>query len=209
MSGLRQHLTALFGEAIFEWGLFERYPGSLKFELSTGGSHLQMFVEALDNARLILGPVACLSEQFYVNFTSFQPHPLAAQAELLNAVSHCQLQRLPAEAESVFEPSEDDTDTSDSHHLLLPLELKQLDSVLWLALGKDLGIRPRFTGDIRLFWPQQGLAVHPYDDRGMDVVGPNQELLSLLYRSFAHRLEARCAPITQAYFAEAQHKPAG
>lgn len=207
MSGLRQRLTALFGDAIFEWGLFDRYPGSLKFELSTGGSPLQMFVQALDNARLILGPVACLSEQFYVNFTSFQAHPLAAQAELLGAVSHCQLQRLPAEAESGSEASKDDTD--DSHHLLLPLDLQQLDSVLWLALGKDLGIRPRFSGDIRLFWPEQGLAVHPYDDRGMDVVGPNRELISLLYHAFAHHLEATCAPITQAYFAEAQHKPAG
>lgn len=62
-----------------------------------------------------------------------------------------------------------------------PLSL--LQNLLWCALAKDFGtIRPSPFCDIYLFNPALRVMALPYDDRGMDVVGPNREFLRQLYQ---------------------------
>lgn len=56
-----------------------------------------------------------------------------------------------------------------------------LHRLLWGALAKDLGIRPSLGGDLYVADPARGVLVHPYDDRGMDVIGPSHALLAELY----------------------------
>ena len=43
-------------------------------------------------------------------------------------------------------------------------------------------IQPNPGCDVYLFNLQKKVVVFPYDDRGMDVVGPNRELLAVLYK---------------------------
>lgn len=58
------------------------------------------------------------------------------------------------------------------------------DTLLWCALSKELPpIEPRPLCDVYLFSLKKSILVFPYDDRGMDVVGPNGEFLSTLYET--------------------------
>jgi hypothetical protein len=58
-----------------------------------------------------------------------------------------------------------------------------LQNLLWCALTVDFGsIRPRPRCDVYLFSLEDRVMVFPYDDRGMDVVGPNHTLLAKLYQ---------------------------
>jgi Domain of unknown function (DUF3885) len=62
----------------------------------------------------------------------------------------------------------------------VPLELMQ--NILWCALARDFDtIKPNPGCLLYLFNLQSGLMVWPYDDRGLDVVGTNREVLTGLY----------------------------
>jgi len=56
--------------------------------------------------------------------------------------------------------------------------------VLWSAIGADLGIGPNLPGWLYLVDFERRLIVHPYDDRGMDVIAMDRETLLPLYREF-------------------------
>lgn len=61
-----------------------------------------------------------------------------------------------------------------------------LPSLLWCAFAKDFGnIRPRTACSVYLFNLKAEILVFPYDDRGMDIVGPNHKMLSNIY--FKHK----------------------
>ncbi|WP_435870135.1 DUF3885 domain-containing protein [Eleftheria terrae] len=60
-----------------------------------------------------------------------------------------------------------------------------LHRFLWCAFSRDFGsVRPRPACDCYLFNLADGVMVWPYDDRGMDVVGPNHALLAKLYARY-------------------------
>ena len=56
--------------------------------------------------------------------------------------------------------------------------------LLWGALAADLCIRPRLLCEVYLADVERGVLAHPYDDRGMDVIGPDKALLKELYDRF-------------------------
>ena len=59
----------------------------------------------------------------------------------------------------------------------------QLQCLLWIACASDFSaIAPRPSCSIRLFDLAKNILVFPYDDRGMDIVGPNHGLLASLYK---------------------------
>ncbi len=75
--------------------------------------------------------------------------------------------------------------------LTLSFELSKdmLQIVLWAALAKDFGfIQPRPLADFYIISLSQKIAIFPYDDRGMDVVGDNQVKLLYLYQKYSDYL---------------------
>ncbi|WP_299869699.1 DUF3885 domain-containing protein [uncultured Roseobacter sp.] len=58
-----------------------------------------------------------------------------------------------------------------------------IKEALWLALGSELGIRPAATGSLYFVDFENRIVLHPYGDRGMDVIAMRREALSDLYRS--------------------------
>ena len=58
-----------------------------------------------------------------------------------------------------------------------------LRGVLWLALGSELGIRPTVHAQVYIVDFDRSIALHPYDDRGMDVVSMDKKHLSGLYET--------------------------
>jgi hypothetical protein len=76
-----------------------------------------------------------------------------------------------------------------------------LPNLLWCALASDFGsIKPNPGCSYYLFNLQEGLLAFPYDDRGMDVVGPNRDLLTMLYRKYGTYLLDYDRPAMQRSF---------
>ncbi|WP_159086906.1 DUF3885 domain-containing protein [Loktanella sp. Alg231-35] len=59
---------------------------------------------------------------------------------------------------------------------------RKIREILWLALGAELGIKPRVNAGIYIVDFDRSIALHPYDDRGMDVVAMDKKHLSDLYQ---------------------------
>ena len=86
----------------------------------------------------------------------------------------------------------EDEEFADSvwHHIAFKIPCEYLLNALWCALSADFGscLKPNPMAGIYLFNLDKGVMVFPYDDRGMDVVGPNKSLLKMLYDQFDHYL---------------------
>ena len=66
------------------------------------------------------------------------------------------------------------------------VEKEQLREVLWLTLASELGIQPAVPADVYIVDFDKSIAIHPYDDRGMDVVSMDRENLAHVYEK--HKL---------------------
>jgi hypothetical protein len=94
---------------------------------------------------------------------------------------------------------------SDAERVFMAFRLGRdaMHRLLWGALAPSLGIRPELVCDVYLADLERGVLAHPYDDRGMDVIGPNQALLRDLYTRFNAYLLDHDRPRMDADFGEA------
>ena len=183
---LRQQIETLFQGKAFERPLFHKHPGGLRFELCEGGSHLEQFLTALRKAMTICADVFPAGSRLTLCVRIHtKSNPSAHRAELRelrNAGLH-----LPKTHEVWLEPLNPDDwfETTEPEWWLnvafeVPLELMQ--NILWCAVARDFAMsKPNPGCLLYLFNLQSELIVWPYDDRGMDVVGPNHEALAGLY----------------------------
>ena len=58
-----------------------------------------------------------------------------------------------------------------------------IKQALWLALGAEIGIRPASNASLFFVDFENRIVLHPYDDRGMDVIAMRKEALADLYWS--------------------------
>lgn len=180
----RAEIEHVFGVEPFANGLFYQHERALRFELSHGTTYIDMFLNAYSRASAIiasaLGTISrvgvCLAFHGRGNLLS----SLSAFRELkecgvnvpqAHALWHCKI-----EDSVIFE--------SGQHYrsfVCFEIDQPQLRALLWGAIANELGIRPRVVCDLYFFHTKLGLIAHPYDDRGMDVAGPNQPALQYLY----------------------------
>lgn len=183
---LRQAIERTFDGKAFLRPLFYRYPGGLRFRLSEGGAILEQFLSALATCRAICSEIfdtegsltACIR-------VAAEPGRFAyreVMAELRAAGVRIPAARVLWQG-STGNPNEA-PDEEDWIHLAFQAPLSQLTGLLWCAMAADFGnIRPRPNCCIYLFHLEHRVMVWPYDDRGMDVAGPNQDFLAQLYRN--------------------------
>jgi hypothetical protein len=84
--------------------------------------------------------------------------------------------------------SESDDDDFFRHFILFTVSKKYLKNVIWGALASDLGIKPRGGGRFYIYCLTTKALLHPYDDRGMDLIVPNKEYATDLFKKFNHYL---------------------
>ncbi|HYW07655.1 MAG TPA: DUF3885 domain-containing protein, partial [Longimicrobium sp.] len=82
------------------------------------------------------------------------------------------------------EDYEDEHGSEQRRFVAFRAEPASLTRLAWVALGGDLGIRPAIRAAVTVADVERGILVHPYDDRGMDVIGPNRELMAAAYSRF-------------------------
>ncbi len=103
--------------------------------------------------------------------------------------------------EPVEKTGDDEPDMGVWHHIAFCLQPEMLSSALWCALATDFPfIQPNPHALVYLIDAEQRVALFPYDDRGMDVIGDNHSLLSDLYHRFNHYLLEYDRPLMTRYY---------
>lgn len=183
---MRGTIESIFQGKAFLRPLFYSYPGGLRFELSEGGNEIQQFLLAIHKASAICASIfpaaapitVCLRAMAKPNLFAHRPLLLALRAAGISIPSSRCIWLEPASPDDGFEPE----DNTSWLHIAFEAPVSLLQNFLWCAFATDLAsIRPRPRCNIYLFSLSNRVMVFPYDDRGMDVVGPNHTLLSQLY----------------------------
>lgn len=171
-----------------------RSPYRLRFELSTGGSPISMFISAFGRARRLaraalpldrpLAIVADYPSAYWVITPDQRISPDTSVFELLKEMG------VPTDAaeaswKSPFYPAnEDDEDRELCEHRAVRLGWDEADILLWNNIAQNIGVEPRAPVLSKLADPEQGIVVNAYDDRGMDVIALSPAPIEHLYRRF-------------------------
>lgn len=177
--GLRAELHRVFGARAFVPAMYYANAPALRFELSRDGHHIDLFTQAYDRAREIVEVVFAGSQTVRAVLLSLDGEPLLRRLDEFRSIRRCGV-RLRRPRALWREGDGEDQKTC----VAFPVPVAELHRLLWGALAGDLGVRPMIPALVYLADPERGVVVHPYDDRGMDVAGPNHALLRALYERF-------------------------
>lgn len=184
---LQHQIDEIFEGKAFDRPLYYAYPGGLRFGLSEAGTYIEQFLIALHKARSICADLFPDEGSLLVCLRVYSRANPFAHRPVLAALRDAGI-RIPEDRVQWSEAvPEDDRVTDDQAEYWVNIAfrppLSLLQNLLWCALAKDFGnIQPRPLCDIYLFNPGLRVVAFPYDDRGMDVVGPNRAVLRHLYQ---------------------------
>lgn len=166
----------------YRHALFYRFPGGLRFELSEGGSPLDMALSALRKATIVCDDVFAGEECILVHLMADAPASRFGLRTMLKEL-HVAGVALPKEREVWLdkgEPGDDDDEIV--IHCAFEVPAAKLQNLLWCAVTADLrSLRPNPHCFIYLLNTNKQIVVHAYDDRGMDVISLNKPALAGLY----------------------------
>lgn len=185
---LRSCITSLGGPTPYRHALFYRYPGGLRFELSEGGSALDQVLAALRKATAICADIFDDRGLILVHLQkcTADGNPFSLR-HTLRELGSAGIE-IPRRRESwvVTEEEVGEPDVVDALHwvnLAFELPVAKLQNLLWCAFTRDFtSVSPNPGCGVYLIEPSKEILVHPYDDRGMDIIGPGVDILRDLYR---------------------------
>lgn len=205
---LRDALFTRFGRDAFGDGVFYARAPALRFELSRGGGHVAQFLQAMDRGREILAGIFPAGTPLVAVLVLHEPPSRATVRRAVTALRRLGVQPERPRAVWAEPPTEEETrraredadvsagegdageggageDEGTRTFVAFSCGTEAVPLLLWAAAAADLGVRPRLPGRVYLADVAGGLLAHPYDDRGMDAVGPNHARLAELHRAFA------------------------
>ncbi|QDT92752.1 DUF3885 domain-containing protein [Gimesia algae] len=185
---IRSQINSMFAGKAFDRPLFYQYPGGLRFSLSEGGHILNQFLTALWKAETICREILQDSDEMILCLRIYSESCLLDQIKVLRELKSVDLyptsdREYWSETEGLHE-DENFASPGGVHSIAFSIPVDRLQNVLWCALAKDFDISPRPQADFYLFCLDKQIMILPYDDRGMDVVGSNHQLLKTLYHRF-------------------------
>jgi Domain of unknown function (DUF3885) len=186
-------MADVIGEERLRHDLFRNWPYSLRFELSGSGSYVQMFARALERtlavARFVFpegNPVDVVA-RFYQREAQTAGPPTG-----LVALADCGFE-LPAEhtrREHTFREREVPPGGGERRLYEYTYRFRgrigdaNTLAVIRAILGGEIGIRPCAGVSGYFVAADEGVVLHPYDDRGMDVVADDPGTLPAIGRHF-------------------------
>ncbi len=179
-------IEQIFEGQAFARPLFYGIPGGLRFELSESGSAIEQFLMAMDKARVICATIFDSSDSLVVCLRCWAQASPFAYRNTLAALRAADIV-IPAERMIWIEtvPESDWLDEGVDErwlHLAFHAPVSLLPNLLWCAFAQDFSIQPNPHCAVYLFNFERRVMVLPYDDRGMDVVGPNHAFLASIFR---------------------------
>lgn len=179
----RRIIHELTGAGPYRHALFYAFPGGLRFGLSDGDSALDLMLTALHKATAIARDVLGTQDHVLVHMQRFVG---ASGFELRETLRELRLAGIVVPKErAIWLEKDSDTDESDTGSWIncaFEAPVAKLQNLLWCALVTDLGpVRPNPQCLIYLIQPASGILLHPYDDRGLDVICRDSTRLQALY----------------------------
>jgi len=180
---LRKQTQEIVGRK-YRYALFYNFPVSLRFELSEGSSPLGQALTALRKATVICDEIFAGEERILVHLETYAPLSRFALRTMLRELQAAGI--FIPKNRNVWLDSEEQTDADDEGEALINCAFEahttEMQNLLWCAITTDLGpLRPKPRCRVYLLNPNKGIVVHPYDDRGMDVVSRSTSTLAGLY----------------------------
>jgi hypothetical protein len=180
----RRKVQEIIGST-YRHALFYNFPGGLRFELSEGSSPLDQALSALRKASIVCDDVFAGEERILVHLEAWAPTSRFGLRAMLRELKVAGL-LVPKLREVWFDVEEQDQDDDEDLRLLccaFEIPTTKLQNLIWCAITTDLGsLRPKPRCRLYLLNLSKSLIVHPYDDRGMDIIGQNKSALSELYK---------------------------
>ena len=189
-----QTIDAAFGWRGFPDAMFYQTPFGLRFELGGDQSMGPLrFMQAVDRARAVATALFSRSETL-VAFVSIYGEERTTRR---HSTAIQQLERIgfPHPFGSAAKvPQKDQEYIAEFggdlfrhwYAAKFTNDAAAVSALLWASVAREMDIRPKAQclDTIHIADIQKRLALTVYDDRGMDVVGPNGPTLSSLYRKF-------------------------
>lgn len=171
----------------YRYALFYNFPGGLRFELSEGGSPLDQALTALRKATAICDDVFREEERILVHLEAFAPASRFGLRKTLREL-HVAGIVVPQVRDFWLEAEDQTNEDDDDEHgywvsCAFEVPTTKLQNLLWCAITADFGssLSPNPHCRVYLLNPNEGIVVHPYDDRGMDVISRRTSELAGLY----------------------------
>lgn len=191
LSGVLDSFEHSFLCSEFPHAVFYKIEYALRFEL--GGEDvstsrpLKRFIQAFDRGKTVAAELFGGSQSVWMLTSEYggaKPRRKRLKPYKVCGLKRMDFQHLGAVSQR-DNPDIDDEDGELFRHwdAVELTDRDQLNEVLWLALGGELGIQPASGADIYFVDFSKGLVLHPYDDRGMDVASIYKEDLSSLYKA--------------------------
>ncbi|NHZ93768.1 DUF3885 domain-containing protein [Massilia sp. CCM 8733] len=181
---LRQHIATLVDGQPYRHALFYKLPGGLRFRMAEGGEHFACVLTAVRKATVVCEDVFAGTDTILVHLQSYAT-PNRFDLRLTLRQLEMAGVTLPRARDIWAEPAPRDFPGDDDNwwaNALFELPKSSLASLLWCAFATNMWeLRPNPHCQVYLINPATGLTVHPYDDRGMDVVGTSHEALRQIY----------------------------
>jgi Domain of unknown function (DUF3885) len=181
----RREIQEIIGNT-YRDALFYNFPGGLRFELSEGGSPLDQVLVALRKATVICDDIFGGEEWILLHLQAFVP---VSRFRLRAKIRELQLAGviIPKVRDVWLEKAEEnetEEDDDDGYWINCAFEVSvaKLQNLLWCAFTADFGpLHPNPNCRVYLLNTNMGIVVHPYDDRGMDVISQSTSALAGLY----------------------------
>ena len=183
---IRERLTEVFGPRALRSALFYHHAPALRFELSRGGGYVTMFTQAYDRGRELLDAIFRGSDEITVVLSFLSSDRLLGRLSVFRSLRDCDIE-IGRPREVWTEDTDEDDWAEDGEtwtFVAFRAEKEALHRLLWGAVAAEIGVHPRLLCSAHLADPDRGVLAHPYDDRGMDVIGSDHAFLRELYARF-------------------------
>jgi len=178
-------IAAEFGPKWCEPALFNSHPHALRFELGIGEHPIDRFLSAHERALAVIQDAFRGARELHLAVQIFPESEIPGMRLLLQCFRDLRECGLPLPLRDAIRTSQASYDDELWHCIMvMPLQATDLSRVLWAALGHDyanIEPRPRLSAYFHVLSQDLGLLVRPYDDRGMDMIGPNTARLAEVY----------------------------
>ena len=167
----------------YRYALFYNFPGGLRFQLSEGGSPLDQVLVALRKATIVCDDVFAGEERILLHLQAFTPPSRFRLRPMIRELRDAGV-GIPKIRDIWLEKDDDDSD-DEGYWINCAFEVsaEKLQNLLWCAVATDFGtLSPNPHCRIYLLNTNKEIIVHPYDDRGMDVIGQRKPALAGLYK---------------------------
>ncbi len=186
---IREAAYQIFGRKAFEHALFYVHEQSLRLELSIGGSFIEMFHQAFSKGIEVLDNIFSKQDDLYACISFYGAAGLLTNLSVFKQLDSfdIKLDKLSCEIWQEQYSQEEDEIRDESYFrafIIFPIDRTKMLSLLWSAVASDFNINPKIGAQIYLFSPELQILVHPYDDRGMDIIGSNYNLKKRLFNDF-------------------------